>query len=391
MANDGMIKYKDWFEINKNGGLAVSKAITATNIFEENGLAPMLDIVVRHVDGFEPDMSTGAGRAAFKKFLGSISKLSRKLDERGKDHVAVLKARPKKIDMKRKEMRDFLGGLKEKKGKPLAEWEAAEDERKQKIADKINLIIHSVPTHRNEVPRTSAEIKQDIKALENIIIDSTYGEKMDYAEKAKGETLDRAKWTLKTKEASEKQQAEIDRLTAIAEAEDKKKQEEKLRLEGEARARLKAEAAANLKIEEERLRSEKVTADKIAAEQKVRDEIAKKEAAEIALEIEKAEAEAARVALILEKEASRIREEEKAAAAVREEQRKVAIERQRKEEAEAAKIEELRVKAADHDNQAKKNSAAKMAFMRLGFEDGDAQRIVVAIVKGQIPHITINY
>ena len=52
---------------------------------------------------------------------------------------------------------------------------------------------------------------------------------------------------------------------------------------------------------------------------------------------------------------------------------------------------EQEAREADLDNRAAKNNAAKEAIIALGFQELGAKAIIKAIVKGLIPHISINY
>lgn len=196
------------------------------------------------------------------------------------------------------------------------------------------------------------------------------------------------------------EQAEIDRLRQEREAEEERQREEQRRKDEELE-KLRAQVAAQQQAEAERLAAEQAERDRLANEERIRaetEERVKREAEErvAAAEREAADAkererqQAERAEQERQEAAERQRqavadaeERERKAAAKREQERLDAEERQRAEDA---------ARAADIEHRRVINVAAAQAIAKhANVEIETASAVLVAIIRGQVPNVTINY
>lgn len=95
----------------------------------ENGLQPYLDDAKKSIEAMLAecgDVATAKGRAAYKSLARKVASFRIRIDDIGKDLVAELKEKPKKIDAERKRMRDMLDEWKADIIKPVEDWEEKE-------------------------------------------------------------------------------------------------------------------------------------------------------------------------------------------------------------------------------------------------------------------------
>lgn len=162
--------------------------------------------------------------------------------------------------------------------------------------------------------------------------------------------------------------------------------QEKQEAERQKAAAEKAEREAQEKIEAERRAKEQAERDRQEAEERHAKAIADAEAARIreAEEAKRREEEAAAKA----EEDARRREEE----AARKERERIQQEKAEEERQRLAQEKADQERAADLAHRKKVNSAATAAIMKAaGVSEADAQAIVVAIYKGQVPNVSISY
>ena len=95
----------------------------------ENGLQPYLDDAKKSIEAMLAecgDVATAKGRAAYKSLARKVASFRIKIDNLGKDLVAELKEKPKRIDAERKRMRDLLDAWQADIIKPVDDWEEKE-------------------------------------------------------------------------------------------------------------------------------------------------------------------------------------------------------------------------------------------------------------------------
>jgi len=325
--------------------LIVKEQINPLELFTGGNVDPILEEITRKAKAFVPDLSTGVSRKEIASMAYKVSQSKTLLDTMGKDLVSDWKAKAKSVDSSRKHIRDYLDNLRDEIRKPLTDWEEAEEKKieearilAQYLADWDSAITDNDLINRErEIARKEAEFakqEEERKAKEEA----------DRLEKEKAEREERLK-----KEAAEK---------AIKEAEEKAESEKQDLRRREAQAKYEKEQAEREKIEAEenaKAAAEKAEQDRIAAEEKA----AKEKQEAIEAERVRAQQEAKR------KEAERL-------------------------EAERVEKERLAEIAADKEHRGQINREALKSLMKIVDEEV-GKKIITAIAKGEISHITINY
>lgn len=299
----------------------------ALEIFQCNKAEELISKIEAEARSIVPDLSTDKGRKAIASTARKVSTSKVALDNLGKDLVSEWKTKAKGVDAERKLIRNRLDALRDEVRQPLTDWENAEKERE--VAE-----------------REAAELLYD------------HGQAL-----SENSLFDR--------------QREVER-----------KEAEQAQIEQD---RLDKEAA-------ERVEAERIAHDaRIAIEAKERAQAQAKEAAE------RAEREAQEKIQIAENAAKQA-EQEKVEAEQREKIRAEYAEREKQEAVERARQMEID-RQAEEKRQAEQTQAkleadrkhvgiirreAKEDLMRIVDED-TAKKIVIAIHKGEIEHITINY
>ncbi|SPX92019.1 Uncharacterised protein [Morganella morganii] len=158
----------------------------------------------------------------------------------------------------------------------------------------------------------------------------------------------------------------------------RKAEEERKRIEHENE--IKRQAAEQARIEAE----QKAQRDREAAELKARQEVeaAAKREREAREEQERAELE--------KQEAIANAEREKLAAVEAERRKAEEAERTRLAEIERQKQEELK-RQANKEHQRKFNREALQALTEAGFDDKTATKFLELVIKGEVPHLSMNY
>lgn len=348
------------------------------------GIIAKLEAAARsEVAGLTTD--TAKGRDAIKSLAHKVSQSKAELDRQGK---ALTEQQRKEIDAVnsgRRIAEARLSALRDEIRKPVTEWEAADDARKQRIG----IVLAGLRNPIFADDPSSADIKA--RADEITALDFT-----DFAEFT--------------------DQANMLRETALASLRTMYSAAVTREIEAKELAYLRAEKAAREAAEAERLERERIAAEEAAAEaQRQRDEQRRKEEAEArAREIEaqrQAAAEQARIDAenAAKAEAERIMREaaDRAAQAKLEaEEREAAlqaqIEAQRRETEAAAQRERDRIEAerqaAEVARQKREADAAHRARIKAAIVAAlDAMRgnaspdqIADALMAGQIPHCKVE-
>ena len=349
--------------INETDLVVIEKKTTLEAFSSKNGLQMVVDSARGEVDGFKHDMTTAAGRDKTRSLASKVAKLKVKLDDMGKDLVSGWKTKAKAVDVNRKQMRDDLDALKVEARKPLTEFEAIEQARKDEKLAIIKLMQDlALQLDIDSIPYALEQLKKNLISLNNIIIDDSFQEFELPATKQKAKSIEALEILISSEEKRIEEAAELERLRAAEEARAQKERDEQLQKEAADKAKLEAEAVAKEasdKVERERDNAirEKAEAEK-AAKQAERDKIAAEENAKL--------------------------------------EAKVAAERARQEEIKRQEDEVKAVKAAQEKKEANKKHVgkirgeAKKALMKFVDED-TAKEIVLAIHAGEIKNVAINY
>lgn len=347
---------------------------------EKDGLAQVVDQARALVDGFEHDLSTGAGRKRTASLSRKVSNLKVRLDGLGKDLVADWKAKSAKVDTNRRAMKIALEQLRDEARQPLTDWEEAEKARVEAIRQRIESMEWS---HCNEdgTDCTASQLQDQLTLIESVVIDESFAEYEAQAARQKDVAVTNLRSVIQKRQQYEVEQEELARLRKEQEEREQREYEERLKQEAADKARQEAEAVA--KAEADRIEREKEEALEREEEAKHRAEVAEREkiAAEERAKIEAEQAEERRIAA--EKKAE---EDAKAAA---EAARQAEIRRQL--EAEAKEKAEQEAREANNRHVASIRGQAKQALMGLGLTEELAKKVVLAIHNQEVPNVSIKY
>lgn len=325
------------------------------------------------------DISTNKGRDTLRSYAAkvrseksAIDKARLRLTKEWRDMTAQANAAGKVIE-------ERLETLAIEVRQPLTEWEDAE---KARVAECQATIAGFNEAAIVTIDDTADTVRQRGVDVWNTALDEDrFKELHPQALAVKEQAVATLRAALVRLEKEEAERAELERLRA--------EQAERERAEAERR---EAEEAERRRQEEER----EAEARRVAAEQAEQERIAA--AAREAEERAKREAEEA-----AEAERERVRREHEEA---------LAVERRRAEEAErAAKAERDRIAAEEvarqaeaqriADEQAKRDAdqkhrtsvkaAAKTAIMSCGADEETARKIVMAIIAGEVPNVTLRF
>jgi hypothetical protein len=323
-----------------------------------NGLEPWLQKIRDEVLSFVPDTRTAKGRAAIASLAYEVARSKVALDDAGKKLVAELKEVPKLIDAERKRMRETLESLQEQVRRPLNEWEAAEEAR---VAAHKAVIAHIENT--DTAGMTAALIGAKAQDLDGLEINQELEEFEADAHRAKAAALVTLRKALADQEKYEAEQAELIRLRAEKEAQEKKDREERIAREAAEKARIEAEQKA----------------------QREKDEAAKREN-DLKLQVAKAEAD--RIWAEEQAEQAKHQAEKRASIAASEAR---AAEKKRADDAAAEIVRQQDARAADTAHRGKVNRKALEAFVSNGMTEACAKQAITLIVQGKIPAIALTY
>ncbi|WDE17133.1 hypothetical protein KMZ14_06250 [Acinetobacter schindleri] len=313
------------------------------------GTTELFERIAQEARSHVPDVTTKKGRDQIGSLALKISKSKTFIEKCGKELVAEQKAQIKVIDDDRIATVKKFDELRNEILAPRDAWEQAEKDR---VAKHEQLIaeIKEAADYADEV--NSGGLRNRIAFVEEKVIDSLLEEYEEQAKLAKFETLEVLRKALTAREKYEAEQAELERL----------RQAEILRQQQEREAQIAREAA------------EKATRE---AEEKARFEAER-------VQREKAEAEQREARLKAEKEAAELR----AVQAAENERKRIEAEQFAQAEA-ARKAEEARL--ADVEHRRWINNEVLIALKEQGFDEVVAKKIITAIAKNQIPHVSIKY
>lgn len=313
------------------------------------GTTELFERIAQEARSHVPDVTTKKGRDQIGSLALKISKSKTFIEKCGKGLVAEQKAQIKVIDDDRIATVKKFDELRNEILAPRDAWEQAEKDRVAKHEQFI-AEIKEAADYANEVD--SGGLKNRITFVEGKNIDSSLEEYEEQAKLAKFETLEVLRKALVEREKYEAEQAELERL----------RQAEILRQQHEHEERIAREAA------------EKATRE---AEEKARFEAER-------VQREKAESEQREARLKAEKEAAELR----AVQAAENERKRIEAEQFAQAEA-ARKAEEARL--ADVEHRRWINNEVLIALKEQGFDEVAAKKIIAAIAKNQIPHVSIKY
>ncbi|WP_421565604.1 hypothetical protein [Ochrobactrum sp. EDr1-4] len=348
-------------------------------LVDEKVYSQFYEQIKAETDAFKPDLSTVSSRKEIAALAYKVTRTKTAIDAAGKKLNEDARAKINTVDAQRRKIREELDTLAETVRKPLTEWETAEDARIENIKSTLAHIDACGKGMIGGEPQAFAILFRELE--EKVIIDDSFGEFKEQAEAAKAEALAKLKAAFEAHQKAEAERLELEQLRA-----------EKLE-----RDRIEAE-----RIEKERLAKEKAEREAIAKaeyEQAVKREAeAAERAQKEAAEREKRAVEAAR--LEAEKKAQEAiaqAEREKADAVAKAEAEALAV-KQKAEQAEAERAAEAKriadeqaARDADKAHRSKIMKPAKEALMAQGADEETAKKIVLAVIAGEIPNVTLRF
>lgn len=366
--------------------IAIAPPQAALVLTNREAFNSFYDEIRRETDALEYDLTTERGRKAIASMAYKVARTKTAIDDAGKLLTEEWREKISIIDASRRDIRAKLDALKDEVRAPLTEWEKAEEAR-------LALANQIVTDLRNDAvifgDDTAHDIANRLDAIKSLALDAAVlGGHFDIAvnlRKTAIEALTNAHARL-IKEEDDRR--ELERLRAaeaerIAREEQERVEADRIRREAEAAEKAKAEAERQrlAEIERERLdqerQAEAIKAAEIAAAkaeaQRAEDaRLAQEKAHEDALAAERKRADEA------EAEAHRVAQQQWHAEQIREaEAKRLAAEQEAREK--------------DRKHRGEVMGAAKNAIVAMGVGAETAKKIVVAIVAGEIPNVTLRF
>ena len=371
-------------------------ADNAPAIYVAGGLGQFFDAVKAEVTGEVPDLTTVKGRARIASLAATVSKSKKAVETPGRDYLKRLKEMPKVVEAELREFVTKMDSLRDTTRQPLTDWEEAEQARKDKHVDGIQVIKDLAVF---EATPTAARVADTITQLEMVAISDTWEEFLAEAAQVKDETLVKLRSLLAERTQYEAEQAELVRLRAEAEAQAQRDRDAEIARVAAEQARLHAEQQAQAE-RDAAARREQELLDQAAATQRA--------AAQAALDAEAA-AERQRLQLELQAEQARTAaaqaEASRAAAEQRAEQERLAAIRRQEEAVERARLDEVaranaaadeilrqqQERQADVAHKSKILGEAKQALIGMNISEDLAKAIVLKIARGEVPNVSIQF
>lgn len=370
------------------GELIVLETITPENapaIFGHNSLGKFVEAVRVAVIDEVPDLSTDKGRKRVASIAAAVSRSKTAIDDAGRAYLKKLKEQPKVIEGELRVFLSDMDALRDKVRAPLNEWEAARDAEEARLQQAIDTLVQNFTLDPDS---TVADIQGALFGLEQEpLTEEDFGKRLEEAEQKRSYGITLLNDQLAKRQQYEREQAElVENRRKIAALEEEKR----------------IKAAADQAVEDERKRAEEER-QRIAHQQQLqRDEDARKlrEAEHKAMQAEN-DRLAAEERAEDERNQANLRQQQAV------EQERLRLEReqaererlQREQEEQQRRDDEAR--AANRVHQGKINKAALDAILAINMAgDGqvesflmpdEAKAIVSAIIRGQIPSVTITY
>lgn len=345
-------------------------------------------------DAHVPDTTTAAGRDEITALAFKVTKSKTAIERVSKDLTEDWRAKTSAVNAARNLIVAELDELAASVKRPVTEWRKAEDDRKAANADVLAQVRADAAVQFDDTAESVATRGRAVWAL-TFDPPQWTPEEAEQAEAAKHATVNAL---VAVRDRLEKEEAERAELAALrAEKEARDAAEEAARIEREKVEA--AQEAARQEAEELRLYNER----RAAAEQAEKDRIAAAElaAADRAREDAERAAQDAREATQRAHDEAIAAERKRADDAERERQAEAdrIAEEQRKREAQAIADAAAAKKLADEQAEREKNkahrarvkTAAKLAIMTCGADEETAQKIVLAIIAGEVPAVAMDF
>ncbi len=343
-----------------------------------NGLDSIIDKIEAEAKSIDRDISTEAGRDNIRSLAFKLAKSKTFLDKMGKELTEEQRAQITAVNAERKRAWERMEALQEEIRAPLT---ALENKDKIRTAvHEANIIFIAVDLV-NFNPDASL---QEIEEKMNILASKFQGLDMEEFAHRYEQAIDQTDKFLKASHARRtKEIADAAELARFRAAEEQRMQQERdAKIAKDARLLAEQKAVQAAEVERQRVETERM-AEAARAQKTIDDAAAALAAAE-----KKAADDAAAAAKAL-KDAQEKAERDKAAA----------LKKQAGDAAAAKRAEEdaTRKREADQNHKANINREARAAIKKVldsysgNDPDGPAQNVIVAIAKGEIPHVKIFY
>lgn len=349
-------------------------------IFGQNSLSRFVELARAEVVGEVPDLTTDKGRKRIASLAAKVARSKTAVDGAGRAYLKKLKDLPKGIEAELREFIADMDALRDEVRKPLNEYEAAEVARKDAIEDAVQGII-DLSTVLEDA--TSAEIEQQRANLQALIInEATYQERLEEAEEKRKYGIQVLVAAFDKRKAVEDQAAELERLRqekAARDEQDRIKAAQQQAVEDE-RQRVANEQQAQRDADARRVQE---------AEQRTRDAEARAQ-----------QEENNRIAAEENAERERQQAEQRQAQAA-EQARQQEQQRQQRELDEQQRQQQARDNDKAHRGAINKAALEALMLVKttpdgivtLGdmMDDDALKQIIAAIIRGQIPNVSIKY
>ncbi|WP_312819163.1 hypothetical protein [Pseudomonas sp.] len=357
----------------------------APAIYVAGGLQQFIDLVKSEIEGEVPDLTTRKGRERIASLAAKVSKSKTAVEKPGRDYLRRLKEMPKVVEAELREFVAKMDTLRDETRRPLTEWEAAEDARIDRHNDRLNW-LKTLADDLGEL--NSLQLKGLIAEAEGMQLGAHWEEFEAEAANAKDKVLTTLRAALLKREQLEAEQAELARLRR--EAEERAEQD-----------RIRAAQEAAVEAERQRVARQQQAEREAAArrEQELLDQAAAQEREaenqRLQLKLQAEQAERARAQAEADRVATEQRmDQERQAAARRQEEAAEQARQDERRRADAAAAEILRqqeAREADKAHRASINRAALEAFVAGGMTEECAKQAITLIAQRKIPNITIQY
>jgi hypothetical protein len=337
---------------------------TVTTFTDEKEAERLYASIQKIVDDFKPDTATKTGRDAIKSLAFKVARVKTTIDNQGKELNADADRQIKLVNASRSKIWDRLEELQARARKPYDDWEAAEKARVAKHQSNLDdlLALSSTP-----VGKSSDELKAMFAAIEVMSVGEEWEEFKPRATVARLEAIGAISRLITVAEKSEADERELAQLRA-----DKEKRDQE---DADRRQKENAERAEAERVENERQAEEQRQADIAKAAQEATDKAAREAEQRIADAERKAEEATAQAARDI-------------TAAQAETDRKAEVERKRV--ADEAEAQRLRDEDVEHRRSVNSAIVARLIACSKITPD-EARSVVAALVRGSIPHVTLQY
>lgn len=357
----------------------------APAIYVAGGLQQFISLVKGEVEGEVPDLTTRKGRERIASLAAKVSKSKTAVEKPGRDYLRRLKEMPKVVEAELREFVTEMDKLRDETRRPLTEWEQAEAAR---IA-RHEQGVAAIKAEGTELGLLDAEdLLARIGRVEGVTLGPDWEEFAAEAGQVKDQVLAALREALAARQKYDAEQAELARLRR---AEEERAEQDRIRAAQEAAVEAERQRVAQEQQAEREAaaRREQELIEQAAAQER------EAENQRLQLKLQAEQADRARIQAEADRVAAEQRmEQERQAAARRQEEAAEQARQEERRRADAAAAETLRQQEARERDEAHRrsiNRAALEAFMAEGMPESCAKMAVKLIAQRKIPNISISY